>query len=179
MYIHQQHTTTKTLFIKDWTNMKWCTGKIHNTKMFFVQVFSLPSLIVCYNGLYSSLFLILTCGKVTVSKYFVRSVNLSVTHVEILDPYAILHVKTSKTDPFCKGVSIHLHISDHTNCPFFSFKKKYIWVRKDREASFCFSVPMFIKENGSALDRHFFIRGLKHILDICGYNSSLYNDNFF
>ncbi|CAG2252701.1 unnamed protein product [Mytilus edulis] len=77
-----------------------------------------------------------------------------VTDVEILDSYAILHLKTSKTDPFRKGVSIQLHKSDHTICPF-SAVQKYIAIRKGREASFCFSDPLFVKENGNALDRDF------------------------
>ncbi|CAC5385537.1 unnamed protein product [Mytilus coruscus] len=112
------------------------------------------------------------------SKHFDSTVNLSVTDVEILDSYAILHLKTSKTDPFRKDVSIQLHKSDHTICPF-SAIKKYIAIRKGREASFCFSDPLFVKENGSALDRDFFIRSLRHVLDICGYNSSLYNGHSF
>ncbi|VDH99763.1 Hypothetical predicted protein [Mytilus galloprovincialis] len=114
----------------------------------------------------------------TVSKHFDSTVNLSVTDVEILDSYAILHLKTSKTDPFRKGVSIQLHKSDHTICPF-SAVQKYIAIRKGREASFCFSDPLFVKENGNALDRDFFIRSLRHVLDICGYNSSLYNGHSF
>ncbi|CAG2241262.1 unnamed protein product [Mytilus edulis] len=120
----------------------------------------------------------LRCGEFTVSKHFDSTVNLSVTDVEILDSYAILHLKTSKTDPFRKGVSIQLHKSDHTICPF-SAVQKYIAIRKGREASFCFSDPLFVKENGNALDRDFFIRSLRHVLDICGYNSSLYNGHSF
>ncbi|CAC5392058.1 unnamed protein product [Mytilus coruscus] len=117
------------------------------------------------------------CGEFTVSKHFDSTVNLSVTDVEILDSYAILHLKTSKTDPFRKGVSIQLHKSDHTICPF-SVVQKYIANRKGREAS-CFSDPLFVKDNGSVLDRDFFIRSLRHVLDICGYNSSLYNGHSF
>ncbi|CAC5377054.1 unnamed protein product [Mytilus coruscus] len=86
----------------------------------------------------------LRCGEFTVSKHFDSTVNLSVTDVEILDSYAILHLKTSKTGPFRNGVN-----------------------------------PLFVKENGSALDRDFFIRSLRHVLDICGYNSSFYNDHSF
>ncbi|CAC5425910.1 unnamed protein product [Mytilus coruscus] len=104
----------------------------------------------------------LRCGEFTVSKHFDSTVNLSVTDVEILDSYAIVHLKTSKTDPFRKGVSIQLHKSDHP----FSVVQKYIAIRKGREASFCFSDPLFVKENGSALDRDFSIRSLRHVLVI-------------
>ncbi|CAG2249582.1 unnamed protein product [Mytilus edulis] len=112
------------------------------------------------------------------SKHFDSTVNLSVTDVEILDSYAILHLKTSKTDPFRKSVSIQLHKSDHTICPI-SAVQKYFAIRNGREASFCYSDPLFVKENGSALDRDFFTKSLRHVLDICGYNSSLYNGHSF
>ncbi|CAC5406507.1 unnamed protein product [Mytilus coruscus] len=97
----------------------------------------------------------LRCGKFTVSKHFDSTVNLSVTDVEILDSYAILHLKTSKTDRFHKGVSIQLHKSDQTICPFSAIRKKYIAIRKD---------PLFVKENDNAVDGDFFIRSLKHVL---------------
>ncbi|CAC5385961.1 unnamed protein product [Mytilus coruscus] len=118
-------------------------------------------------------FELLRCGEFTVSKHFDSTVNLSV-----LDSYAILHLKISKTDPFHKSVSIQLHKSDHTVCSF-SAIKKYFAIRKVREESFCFSYPLFVKENGSALDRDFFIRSLKHVLDKYGYISSLYDGHSF
>ncbi|CAC5373979.1 unnamed protein product [Mytilus coruscus] len=102
----------------------------------------------------------LRCGEFTDSKHFDSTVNLSVTDVEILDSYAILHLKTSKTDSFRKGVSIQLHKYDHTICPF-SAIKKYIAIRKGREASFCFLDQLFVEENDSALDRDFFYQKSK------------------
>jgi hypothetical protein len=82
-----------------------------------------------------------------------------------------------KSDPFRKGVTIQLHISNHTICPF-SVIKKYLAVRRGREAPFCLSDPLFIKDE-CALDRELFITSLKHILDICGYHSNLYNGHSF
>ena len=82
-----------------------------------------------------------------------------------------------KSDPFRKGVTIQLHISNHTICPF-SVIKKYLAVRRGREALFCLSDP-FIKEDGCALDRIVFITSLKHILYICGCNSNLDNGHSF
>jgi hypothetical protein len=85
-------------------------------------------------------------------------------------------LKVSKSDPFRKGVTIQLHISNHIICPF-SVIKKYLAVRRCREAPF--SDPLFIKEDGCALDREFFITSLKHILEICGFNSNIYNGHSF
>ena len=104
--------------------------------------------------------------------------NPCVADVEIVYSYANLHLKASKSNPFRKGVTIQLHISNHTICPF-SAIKKYLTVRRGRATPFCLSDPLFIKEDGCALDREFFIASLKHILDICGYNSNLYNGHSF
>jgi hypothetical protein len=49
----------------------------------------------------------------------------------------------------------------------------FLAVRRGREAPFCLSEPLFIKEDGCALDRELFITSLKHILDIYGYNSKI------
>jgi hypothetical protein len=39
--------------------------------------------------------------------------------------------------------------------------------------------PLFINESGQALERNFFIRKLKHLLDLCGHDSQLYNCHSF
>ena len=119
----------------------------------------------------------LRCGEFTILQNFDPTTNLSVADVEIFYSYANLHLKASNSDPFRKGLIIQLYISNHTICPFFAIEK-YLAVRKGREA-FCLSDPLFIKEDGCALDREYFITNLKHILDVCGYNSNLYNGHSF
>jgi hypothetical protein len=88
----------------------------------------------------------------TILQNFDPTTNLCVADVEIFYSYANLHLKASKSDPFRKGVTIQLDISNHTICPF-SVIKKYMAVRRGREAPFCLSDPLFIKEDGCALDK--------------------------
>jgi hypothetical protein len=120
----------------------------------------------------------LRCDEFTILQNVDPTTNLCVADAEIFYSYANLHLKASKSDLFRKGVTIQLHISNHTICPF-PVIKKYLAVRRGREATFCLSDPLFIKEDGCALDREFFITSLKHILDMCGYNSTLYNGHSF
>ena len=126
--------------------------------------------------MYRGLFGFLRCGEFTILQNFDPITNLCVADVEIFYSCANLHLKAFKSDPFRKGVTIQLHISNHNICPF-SAIKKYLAVRRCREAPF--SDPLFIKEDGCALDREFFITSLKHILDICGFNSNIYNGHSF
>ena len=116
--------------------------------------------------MYRGLLGFLRCGEFTSLLNFDHTTNLCVADVAIFYSYANLHMKASKLDPLRKGVTIQLHISNHTICPF-SAIKKYLAVRRGKEAPFCLSDPLFIKEDGCALDREFFITSLKHILDIC------------
>jgi hypothetical protein len=108
----------------------------------------------------------LRCGEFTILLHFDPTTNLCVADVAIFYSYANLHLKASKSDPLRRGVTIQLHISNHTICPF-SAIKRYLAVRRGKEAPFYLSDPLFIKEDGYALDREFFITSLKHILDIC------------
>ena len=87
---------------------------------------------------------------------FAKFTNLCVADVEIFYSYANLHLKASKSDPFRKRVTIQLHISNHNICPF-SAIKKYLAVRRCREAPFCLSDPLFIKEDGCASDWNIFL----------------------
>jgi hypothetical protein len=120
----------------------------------------------------------LRCGEFTILQNFDPTTHLCVADVEIVLFVRQFTFESLQIRPFRKGVTIQLHISNHTICPF-SVIKKYLAVRRGREAPFCLSDSLFIKDDGCALDREFFITSLKHILDICGYNSNLYNVHSF
>ena len=64
----------------------------------------------------------------TILQNFDPTTNLCVADVEIFYSYANLPLKASKSDPFRKGVTIQLHISNHNICPLSVFKK-YLAVR--------------------------------------------------
>lgn len=50
----------------------------------------------------------LRCGELTVNTDFDASCNLCIEDITFEEDYAILHLKTSKTDPFRSGVNIYL-----------------------------------------------------------------------
>jgi hypothetical protein len=63
----------------------------------------------------------LRCGEFTILQNFDPTTNLCVADVEIFYSYANLHLKASKSDPFLKGVTIQLYISNHMRkeCPLY------------------------------------------------------------
>jgi hypothetical protein len=71
----------------------------------------------------------LRCGEFTIWQNFDPTTNLCVTDVEIFYSYADLPLQASKSDPFRKGITIQLHISNHNICPL-SVIKTYLAVRR-------------------------------------------------
>jgi hypothetical protein len=122
----------------------------------------------------------LRCGEFTVRKAsdFDVTVNLCISDVLFYDDYAVLKLKESKTDPFRRGICIQLHKINHSICPFLILQK-YIASRIERRIYSSSCDPLFITEFGQPLDRNYFIGKLKHVLQLVGYDSSLYNGHSF
>ena len=89
-----------------------------------------------------------------------------------------MKLKESKTDPFRRGICIQLHKINHSICPFLILQK-YIASRIERRIYSSSCDPLFITEFGQPLDRNYFIGKLKHVLQLVGYDSSLYNGHSF
>lgn len=89
-------------------------------------------------------------------------VNLCLNDVQFYNDHAVLFLKQSKIDPFRKGVAIKL-FKNHTNlCPFEQLKS-YLYARNiifDPKVH----IPLFITENGSALNRCNFFTMLREII---------------
>lgn len=121
----------------------------------------------------------LRCGEFTVhdAKLFDKECNLCLSDISFQSDYAVLHLKQSKTDPFRKGVDIQLHKLNHEFCPYTALNS-YLLLRKAK-GFFQSYDPLFINESGQALERNFFISKLKHLLDLCGLDSQLYNGHSF
>ena len=122
----------------------------------------------------------LRCGKFTVrnASDFDVTVNLCISDVLFYDDYAVLKLKESNTDPFRRGICIQLHKINHSICPFLILQK-YIASRIERRIYSSSCDPLFITEFGQPLDRNYFIGKLKHVLQLIGYDSSLYNGHSF
>lgn len=120
----------------------------------------------------------LRCGELTVNTDFDASCNLCLEDITFEEDYAILHLKTSKTDPFRSGVNIYLFKNNTSVCPVKSLIR-YLDVRRSRFSIACNSSPLFVMENGEALTRTFFINHVRSILEIIGLNPSNYNGHSF
>jgi hypothetical protein len=90
-----------------------------------------------------------------------KEFNLS--DISFQSDYAVIHLKQSKTDPFRKGVDIHLHKLNHEWCPYTALNT-YLMLRKAKCLYQSYD-PLFINESGQALERNFFISKLRHLLD--------------
>ena len=99
---------------------------------------------------------------------FDTAVNLCVEDISLFTDYVILRLKESKTDPFRKGIDIKLFKIDGPICPFSAFKK-YFSVSKTK----------FVTDSHQALSRQYFLGKLKFILQLCGYDPTLYNGHSF
>ncbi|CAG2221610.1 unnamed protein product [Mytilus edulis] len=137
----------------------------------FVTVLIEAACIVAYFGF-------LRCGELTVNTDFDASCNLCIEDITFEEDYAILHLKTSKTDPFRSGVNIYLFKNNTSVCPVKSLIR-YLDVRRSRFSIACNSSPLFVMENGEALTRTFFINHVRSILEIIGLNPSNYNGHSF
>ena len=83
-------------------------------------------------------------------------------------------MKASKTDPFREGVDIPLFSAEASVCPVISLEQ-YVEFRNKTSERNNDKEPFFVKENGKALARNYFIHSLKMILAPLGYNSDLYD----
>lgn len=115
------------------------------------------------------------CGEFTVlkAKQFDPSVNLCLGDILFHEDLVILKLKQSKTDPFRKGINIQLHKVQSCVCPY-RILTKYLHARKSLYGNFS-TDPLFMLNNGQALERQYFINCLKHVLGLCGFNSDQYN----
>lgn len=125
-------------------------------------------------------FAFLRCGEFTVISHdkFDTSFNLCFSDVIFYSNYVILRLKESKTDPFRKGIDIKLFKIENALCPFAALQK-YFRQRRAKFASTLASDPLFVTDIYEALTRQYFLDKLKFVLNLCGYDSTLYNGHSF
>ena len=104
------------------------------------------------------------------------SVHLNLSDVAIdnhQSPSVVqLHIKQSKTDPFCQGVEVFLGKSESAVCPVLA-TVWYIGVRKLEPG------PLFILESSAPLTRSFLVAELQAALKAPGMDESLNNAHSF
>lgn len=118
----------------------------------------------------------LRCGEFTIKNTFDSSVHLCVNDLSIFQDYAVLTLKTSKTDPFRKGVSIKLFKTDQPVCPY-NVCCQYMAARQRLNPSPL--EPLFIHKDGNPLSRGSFLAMFKHHLKCIDVNPNMYNGHSF
>ncbi|XP_021346291.1 uncharacterized protein LOC110445819 [Mizuhopecten yessoensis] len=118
----------------------------------------------------------LRCGEFTCMNSFDPTTNLCVSDITRADDHTILSLKTSKTDPFRKGVHIRLFCTSKSVCPK-CILDKYISTRYREGATS--TDALFVATNGQPLTRNVFIGMLRQVLSLCGFESHLFNGHSF
>ena len=113
----------------------------------------------------------LRCGEFTCTNVFDPEINLTMGDVTIVEASSSikLHLKTSKTDPFRRGVVVNLFRTDHSVCPVtavHNYLKTIPSHLKSKHQSF------FLNDKLQPLTRQFFLQHLKTVLQSLGLDHS-------
>ena len=119
----------------------------------------------------------LRCGEFTVLSAFDPYSNLCMGDISFSGQcYVCVHLKSSKTDPGRRGVSILLFANNLDVCPYRALSG-YLATRLAQGA--LASDPLFVVDDGSALTRYVFITALKHTLTLANFSPEAYSGHSF
>ncbi|XP_069124120.1 uncharacterized protein [Argopecten irradians] len=119
----------------------------------------------------------LRCGEFTSQGQFDQNVNLCTSDVIVLKDKIELTLRKSKTDPFRKGVVIHIYANDSNMCPVLATQQYVSLKRKIFANNPCLS--FYVNGQGQPLSRTFFIQHIKSLLTKIGLDANLYNGHSF
>lgn len=124
----------------------------------------------------------LRCSEITTSQHgFDQTLNVCLSDVTFADTQIELRLKSSKTDPFRRGISIPLFKNDLNNklCPHTALSKYLVLRNKFFPCQSAPSLPFFLTETGEAMCRSFFVLHTKQILFRLGYNASFFSGHSY
>ena len=120
----------------------------------------------------------LRLGEITcpTEDFFDHHSNLSVADMKVDNrhaPAAIqVTIKSSKTDPFRQGVTLHIGVAIDPHCPVAAVLS-YMVARGNTPG------PLFIWEDGHCLTREHFVAGVRAALEAAGYVANDYAGHSF
>lgn len=119
----------------------------------------------------------LRCGEFTVKHSFDPAFNLCIGDISFVNhnQSVTIRLKSSKTDPFRKGVPVILY-ANSSLCPLTSLRK-YLQSRTRMHHSL--QDPLFISDNHVALTRTVFISKLKVLLQTLNHDHTSYSGHSF
>ena len=120
----------------------------------------------------------LRCGEFTCRNVFDPNINLNMDDVTINETSTNikLHLKTSKTDPFRRGVVVNLFRTGHSICPVtavLNYLKTIPCQIKRKQQSF------FLTGQMQPLTRQFFLEQLQTVLGYLGLNHCRFSGHSF
>ncbi len=119
----------------------------------------------------------LRCGEFTVSTgKFDPALHLCLQDVSVAADYFTLKLKSSKTDPFRRGITLHYYRTDNSVCPYLVMVK-FLQVRKNMGA--LPMDPLFVDPSNQVLTRSLFIHTLRSSLQSLHVDQTLYNGHSF
>ena len=120
----------------------------------------------------------LRCGEFTTARkdHFDAQSNLCIGDVEMSEEHFKLKLKESKTDIFRKGITIPIHSLHSSICPV-RHMKHYLKLRTSSGADPL--SPLYLTEEGHALDRSYFVQSVKKVLSELNLNPDHYNGHSF
>ncbi|XP_071100692.1 uncharacterized protein [Haliotis cracherodii] len=119
----------------------------------------------------------LRCGEFTCD-HFDAKFHLSLSSV-VFRPDCTsfdLTLKSSKTDPFRRGITLSIHAVPTSYCPVRCLQE---FIHHRRAMGAAQHDPLFVNEQNIPLTRSFFIQKLKHTLSMTGYDQEKYNGHSF
>ena len=114
-------------------------------------------------------FAFLRCGEFTVDSELPEEVILCKEDLVISSNKLLINLRKSKTDPFRKGIAIHVYSTKNEVCPVAAMHQ-YMCSAKQSA-----SKALFIMEDGNPLNRKTCIRDLKLIIHQVGLDDSKFN----
>ncbi|KAL3863081.1 hypothetical protein ACJMK2_004857 [Sinanodonta woodiana] len=126
--------------------------------------------------MHSGFFGFLRCGEFTIRDLFDPTIHLCVGDVHFQQETAFLKLKSSKTDPFRKGVTIQLHATGRVLCPYSALKN---FMQFRIHSSPQFYAPLLVSSTGEALSRVVFLNHMRLDYRKMGLDTSQYSGHSF
>ena len=126
----------------------------------------------------TSFFGFLRCGEITISQpEFDPSKHICLNDKTFCETHVQLLLRSSKTDPYKKGIVIPLFKSESNTelCPYRALTQYLELGKINFPNNLLPKFPLFLTENGKALCRSYFMMHIKNILARLGYDNSHYS----
>lgn len=108
-------------------------------------------------------------GEICPDRFDARK-NITLEDVHIHNLSGTIHLKTSKTDRYNKGIDVRLFANSSNICPIKSIRHFHMMRGEKRSNAAFFCLP-----SGEPLTRRTFIENMRHVLRLIGFDADKYS----